>query len=135
MKKNHKIFFISTFLFLPNLSFAFSLADSNFKGVIVAVLDILWILIPVLTSVAFLVFFWGLSKFILNSNKPEEIKKGKNYMLWGVLALFLLLTYRAIIGLVASELEFGDGRNFPLLKTGSDTPTPNITTDEEFRLP
>ncbi len=85
----------------------FNLATSNFKTLIQYLLDVLNILIPILSGLAFIVFFWGLSKFILNSNKPEEIKNGRTYMIWGVLVLFVLLTYTAIIGFVSNELEFG----------------------------
>ena len=90
-----------------------SLAKSNFKTVIVEILSVIYILIPILGGLAFIVFFWGLSKFILNANKPEEIKNGRNYMLGGILVLFILLTFRVIIGFVSSELEIG--RNIPII--------------------
>lgn len=109
MKKPLKIgsllFLVS--LILPSISFAFSLAQSGttFSTVITYIMEIIKLLIPILVGVAFIVFFWGLSKFILNSNKPEEIKNGRNKMMWGILMLFILITFNAIIGLVATELE------------------------------
>lgn len=109
MKKTHKI---SSLLFLvslisPIVSFAFSLAQSGttFSTVITYIMEIIKLLIPILVGVAFIVFFWGLSKFILNSNKPEEIKNGRNKMMWGILMLFILITFNAIIGLMANEFE------------------------------
>jgi hypothetical protein len=115
--KNLKIKLLSfSFLFfLPTLTLAaadFELAGKNFKGVVGYIIDILQILYPILFSLAFITFFWGLSKFLLNSSKPEEIKNGKNYMLWSVVILFVLITYRTMIGLVANDLEInnkGDG--------------------------
>ena len=107
-------YLVLSILFIPNMTFAeWSLAKSNFKTVIVEILSVIYILIPILGGLAFIVFFWGLSKFILNANKPEEIKNGRNYMLGGILVLFILLTFRVIIGFVSSELEIG--RNIPII--------------------
>jgi len=119
MKNLNKIYFF-TFLaiFIPSVSFAFTLLGSNFKAIITEVMGIINLLVPILTSVAFVVFFWGLSKFILNSNKPEEIKNGKSYMMWGVLVLFILLTFRVIVGFVSNELEIGGTTPvIPILRT------------------
>jgi len=104
-----KIFKISSLLLAPNIIFAFSLAESTLKTTIGYVMSMIYIIIPILSGLAFIFFFWGLSQSILNSDKPEEIKKSRSKMLWGILALFILLTFRTIIGLIATELEI---RNF-----------------------
>lgn len=75
---------------------------------ILRVVNVLRILNPVLLSLAFVVFFWGLSKFILNSGNKDAIEKGKNYMFWAVLALFILVSFRVIIGYMASDFGLGD---------------------------
>ena len=36
----------------------------------------------------------------------KKLKEGRNYMMWGILALFILVSYMAIIGIVAGELDF-----------------------------
>ena len=92
-------------LLVPNIIFAFDLGSSTFKSTIGYVMEMIDILIPILSGLAFLFFFWGLSQSILNSDKPEEIKKSRSKMLWGILALFILLTFKTIIGLVSTELE------------------------------
>ncbi|GEM_PF-576273 len=111
-------YFISTGFILPAITSAqgFTLESSTFKGVIFEILNVISILIPILFAGAFLVFFWGLSKFILSSNNQADIDKGKTYMMWGVLALFILISFRSIITLVSRDLEIGDG-NIHLLNT------------------
>jgi hypothetical protein len=105
IKIKHLIFF---FFLVPSITLgAFSLENLNFKGLIKEVLIIINLLVPILFGIALVVFFWGLSKFILNANKPEEIENGKNYMIWGVFVLFILFTFTTIIGLVSNELEIG----------------------------
>ncbi len=112
-------------MFLPTLAFAqsFDLGGSNFRGVIYYILDAILVLIPIMFALAFIVFFWGLSKFILHSDNAADIKKGKNYMFWGIIALFVLLSFRAIISFVSSDLDLGNSSVAPLLPSsyiGSD---------------
>jgi hypothetical protein len=109
MPKHTLKYILLTLLATPSVSLAFSLAGSTFKTTVTYLVEILNILVPILIGCAFIVFFWGLSKFILNSSKPEKIKEGKEYMMWGILVLFILLTYKTIIGLVSSDLGFGSG--------------------------
>ena len=87
---------------------AFSLFDAgtNFKSVVDYVLDVISVLIPILVAFAFIFFFWGLSKFILSSGNKDGVEKGRDYMLWGILALFILFSFRTIIGLVSNDLGF-----------------------------
>lgn len=120
MKNTFKIIFTFLTWLVPVFVHAFSLKDSTIGGVITEVTLIISSIQPLLLAAAFLVFFWGLSKFILNSNKPEEIKNGKNYMMWGILALFILLTYMTIVGLLSVELGIGNKNPaVPLLPTGA----------------
>lgn len=133
---NKNKFFIYPFaLFAPFAAYAadFYLAGSNFRQVILYILSVIAILVPILFALAFIVFFWGLSKFILGANNAEAIKKGKNYMIWGVLFLFILISFRSIMGLVSSELELGGANKLPLLRTRQSTP--NVSTSEDFYLP
>lgn len=73
---------------------------------------------PILFSLSFVVFFWGLSKFVLNSDSKEEIEKGKNYMVWAVLALFVLVSFRVIISFISSDLGLGDSNITPSIPQG-----------------
>lgn len=93
------------------LAFSLFEAGQNFKEVVWYLLGLIYSIIPILFILAFLFFFWGLSKFILSSGNSAEIQNGRTYMLWGILALFVLLTFRAIIGLVAFDLGLGGGTN------------------------
>ena len=114
------------------LALDFNLAESSFSGIVDYALSILNVLIPILFSAAFIVFFWGLSKFILNgSGNQAELKKGKDYMMWGILALFILLTFRTIISLIATEFELGDGKTIPQLPSSSA----NVSSEIQVTLP
>ncbi len=90
---------------------------TTLKTIIEAVVQIIYSLEPILITLAFLVFFWGLSKFILSSGNEAEVKQGKSFMLWGLLALFILLTYMSIINLTSGDLLLGGASrsNLPYL--------------------
>lgn len=47
-----------------------------------------------LFTAAALVFFWGLVKFIY---QPEDTEKGKNLMIWGLIAIFVMFSIWSII--------------------------------------
>ncbi len=118
----NKILFSLFSILVPALSSAFSLEDSTFGGVVLEVVGIINMLVPILVSLAIIFFFWGMSKFILHSDSADGIKNGRNYMLWGIVALFVLFTFRVLIGLVSDELEIGSStpnQNSILLPTGS----------------
>ena len=118
MKTKHTIYFAIAFL-LPSFLLAFSLGQSTFKDIIDEILSIINTLIPIIISLAFIVFFWGLSKFILGSNNQADINKGKQYMLWGIIAIFIMLTFKTIISLVATDLGIGDGTTIPIIDKGA----------------
>lgn len=60
--------------------------------------------IPLLLGVATLVFFWGLVKFINHADDEKAIEEGKQLMLWGMVALFVMVALWAIIGWIQNEL-------------------------------
>jgi hypothetical protein len=124
-KTKHILF--GLFLLFPIVANAFDLfsAGTTFKSIIIELVGIINILIPILVAFAFIFFFWGLSKFILGSDNKEEIKRGQNYMLWGILALFILFSFRTLITFVINDLELGN--DAPFLPTDGVTGSANST--------
>ena len=94
--------------------FSLETAGQTFQGLIVQAIDLLQLLYPILFTLAFLLFFWGLSKFILSAGNEAEVEKGKNYILWAILVLFILLTSRSIIDLITTEF-FDKSPAIPIL--------------------
>jgi uncharacterized membrane protein YidH (DUF202 family) len=58
------------------------------------------LLIPLLLSVAVLLFFWGLVKFIANASDEAAKEEGKRLMIWGMIAIFVMVSFWSIIGYV-----------------------------------
>jgi uncharacterized membrane protein YidH (DUF202 family) len=50
-----------------------------------------------LVLVAMVVFLWGMVKFIANAGNEEERKKGKQVMIWGIVAIFVIFSLISIV--------------------------------------
>ena len=62
--------------------------------------DVIDKLIPILIALAFLVFVWGLIVFIMQSGDERAVAEGRRKMVWGVLALFVIVSIWGIISLL-----------------------------------
>ena len=75
---NMKKYLFITVLFIPVLTYAFDLKNSTVGGVIAYVIELLNLLVPILVAGALVLFFWGLSRFVISAGNEAELKKGKN---------------------------------------------------------
>ena len=62
--------------------------------------DLVSLFVLFLFSVAFLMFLWGMAKFILKADNETERAKGKQVMIWGLIALFLMLSIWGVVHMV-----------------------------------
>ena len=63
-------------------------------------------LVVIVIALAVLAFFWGLAKFIFNvSGDEKSVEEGKRIMIWGVIALFVMVSVWGIIRFVQGELN------------------------------
>jgi len=89
-------------LFLPSIAFA--QAGTTVTGPIGNTLGqvyaIILSLIPIILAVAVLLFFWGIIKFIASAGDEEARKAGISFMLWGMVGLFVMVTFWGLIGYV-----------------------------------
>jgi succinate dehydrogenase/fumarate reductase cytochrome b subunit len=62
-------------------------------------------------SVAFFFFLWGLAKFIwaLSEGSEDSMDTGKQLMIWGTVAIFVLVSLWGILVLMSQILGFSDG--------------------------
>lgn len=66
-------------------------------------------IIPFLGMVAFLVFVFGVARFIKAAGE-KEVKDSKNILIWGIIGLFVLVTIWGIVAFISGEFGFGGGR-------------------------
>ena len=72
--------------------------------------DLINLATPVVVALALLYFFWGLAQYILNAGNEEKKKDGRNIMIWGLLALFIMVSVWGIINVVRDTFRIDDNR-------------------------
>jgi hypothetical protein len=63
-------------------------------------------LIPLLFAIALVAFIWGMIQFFLNPDSEDKKQKGKSFMLWGLIALFVMISIWGILNLFTRTFEF-----------------------------
>jgi len=79
--------------------------------------------VPVIAALALLAFFWGLAMYLFNfgEGKEDVQKKGRNLMIYGILAIFVMVSVFGIAQLL--QRSFGiqpiQQINAPTIPTGN----------------
>ncbi len=98
MKKIYKNIIILLVLF-PSFSFA---ALDGLKGLMSESLGLLNLGIRIIFALALVLFFWGLVQFIMKSGDAKLRDEGKKRMIWGIIALFVMVSIYGILNFVGS---------------------------------
>ena len=56
--------------------------------------------IPFVLALALLFFFWGLAIFILNAGNEEARARGRSIMIWGIVALFVIVSVWGLVNVL-----------------------------------
>lgn len=93
---------------LPIIAFA-QTVDTIFSKII-TLINYLTIIVVALSVLA---FFWGLFKFITRAGEDKE--EGRHIMIWGILALFVMLSVWGLVGVVGNTfgIQQGGAVNIP----------------------
>ena len=86
-------------LFLPSLASAATLIDT-----LVLASTFLNGVIGLFITLAIVVFFWGLIKYLMSMDH-ENANEGLKIMFWGVIAIFVMVSIWGIIRLLQSTLK------------------------------
>ena len=57
-------------------------------------------LVPILMGLALLGFFWGIIQFLTNPDNEDKREQGKWFMVWGIIALFVMVSLWGLVRLV-----------------------------------
>ncbi len=73
-------------------------------------------IIPFLGSLAFLVFAWGVARFIRAAGNEKEVKESKNLLIWGIVGMLVLTSVWGIITVLRGEFGFTTTLGVPQIK-------------------
>lgn len=91
-------------------------AAQNVQSLFLLASNLLNALIGILITLAIVVFFWGLVKYLLSGGATEDAHKGIHQMIWGVVAIFVMVSIWGLIGLLQ--------RTFQVENRGAIIPAP-----------
>ena len=106
MKKNTYIIIFILSAITPVISFA---AFTSIKGLITSFQTIIKLSIPVVFGLALLYFFWGMANFILHAGDEKTLEEGKQKMIWGVVALTVIVSIYGILNLIGDSVGIKPG--------------------------
>ena len=64
-------------------------------------------LVGVLLTAALVVFFWGMVKYISGLGSEQDKKAGKEIMVWGIVALFVMISVWGLVRLLQGNFLGG----------------------------
>ena len=110
-----KLAIAATMFVVPMIAAAQAL--TNVQALVVSIGNIINIAIPIVFALAMLYFFFGLAQYILASGDETKKEEGKNKMIWGMIALFVMSAVWGIILWVGSAIgiQSGTGPGFKSL--------------------
>ena len=108
-----KKFIILALAFVPAFASAQNLG--NIQNLMNSFRNIVDLALPIVVALELLAFFWGLAKFIFASGDEDKRDDGKRIMIWGVIALFVMVSVWGLVRFVgqAFGIEQGGTVNIP----------------------
>jgi hypothetical protein len=82
---------------------------SNLATLLNSIKNLVSLALPIVVGLALLGFFWGLMKFIFNAGDEGAKDEGKRIMIYGVIALFVMVAVWGLVGFIASSLNIETG--------------------------
>jgi hypothetical protein len=64
-------------------------------------------IIPLLFALAMAAFIWGIIQYFLNPDNEENRKKGKDYMIWGLISLFVMVSVWGLVAVISNTFGIG----------------------------
>lgn len=86
-------------LLAPAVSFAALDGTKDLLRDFDGILKQVWVIV---IALAFVYFFWGMGQFILHSGDQKVRDEGKQKMIWGIIALFLIVSIGGVIQFVGT---------------------------------
>lgn len=79
----------------------------NFEAFLGTLTTWIGLIIPLLISFAVVLFLWGLVKFVMNAEDEGARASGRQLMIWGIIALFVMIAFWGIVGWLQDSLALG----------------------------
>lgn len=113
MNKLSKIGVAAAVAALPLLSLA-QTYNTPAENVLATVQRILNIVVPIVVTLALIYFLWGLAQYILSAGDEEKKTDGKHIMIWGIIALFVMVSVWGLVRFISGTTGVGQDQQINL---------------------
>lgn len=83
----------------------------NIKSLMRSVADLINLALPMVVGLALLGFFYGLMRFIFAAGDESKRKEARSIMIYGIIALFVMVSVWGLVGFLANALQIQPGQN------------------------
>lgn len=90
---------------------ALALAQPTFFSLLIGILVLINWLVPVVMGLAILLFLWGLMRYILQTDSVEGKEAARNTMVWGIVAIFVMVSLWGFVNLLEVITGVNAGTN------------------------
>lgn len=66
-------------------------------------------LIPLIFALAIIMFMWGVVQFVINSGEEAKKEKGRQFMIWGIIALTVMFSVWGIVSVLGTTFGIDSG--------------------------
>lgn len=77
---------------------------TNFTDLAGKVGEMANLIIPFLIGIAFVAILWGIAKYLRSAGDTEKVAEGRRVVIWGTIALFMMLTFWGFVTVVKNSL-------------------------------
>ena len=84
-------------------------APYNLRELANLFLDIFSVFVPVIIAAALILFLYGIAKFIAGSDNEQTRTEGKTLMIWGVVALFVMISVWGLVQILTGTFGIDAG--------------------------
>ena len=89
-------------LLTPFVSFAQTINEAEVTNVFTSVQNIIAAALPLIISIAVLLFLWGLVKYMTNADDAEARASARSLMIWGVVIIFVMVSLWGLVNFLSS---------------------------------
>ncbi len=123
MKKNIISIAFVLSIITPVVSFA---ALQGLTDLLTSATKLINLTIPIVFGIALIFFFWGMAQFILHADDKDAREEGKQRMLWGIVALFVIVSIYGILTFIGNTTG---------IKPSVGSGNPNCNVAESWTIP
>jgi fumarate reductase subunit D len=76
----------------------------TFRDIANIIVGLVSSVIPLIVALALLAFFYGLFRYLWHAGDQKAYEQGRSIMLWGVIALFVMICVYGIVQLIQATL-------------------------------